>query len=159
MKKQFNVSTLCEVLDVSTQYFYKIIKKPIPGLVYDENQINYDELKKFINRKIDAGEIDEDEILGELQIESLDDIEIVRNVRNSNGNASKVTLNELEVGEHYVICSYHHKIEYILRNVLDINDDTIFVFEEVKTSKVTKDKYRCLTADELSEDRFRIEKI
>ncbi len=159
MKKQFNVSTLCEVLNVSTQYFYKIIKKPIPGLVYDENQTNYDELKKFINRKIESNEIDEIEVLNELEIESFDDIEIVRNSRNLNDNINKVTLDELEIDEHYIICSYHHKIEYILRNILEINDDTIFVFEEVKTSKVTKDKYRCLTSNELNEDRFRIERI
>lgn len=153
MKKNFKVSELCEKLNVCSQYFYKIIKKPIIGQIYDENQINYNELKKFINNKF-ANNIDE--LLNDLDIESLDDIVIIKNNK-SISNINEISIDELEINNKYIIRSYHYTKNYILRNIINNDDEVLYIFENLEDSNSKKDKYRCLTNNELLEDRFRIE--
>ena len=157
MRKQFTIADLVELLNTNPQWLYKIINKPIPGEIWDPTnpKVNYDELKKFLLRKYDNNE---NQICEIFDIESLDDIEIVKKSKSQMINTNKVAIDDLELDNHYFLKSYHYKLEYILRSVIEVNEDMIYIFEEVNSSKSTKDKYRSLTINELSQDRFTIEK-
>lgn len=146
MLKNFKVSELCNILEVSSQYFYKIINKPIEGVVYNKENINYEELKRFINNKFE----NIDFILSELDIESLDDINIIKNNKSIN-DINKIDIDSLQINNKYIIKSYHYEKHYILRDI--INND-LFIFENIKIDKC--DKYRCLSREELNESRFTI---
>lgn len=152
MIKNFKVSELCEILNISTQYFYKIIKKPIVGKIYDENEINYDELKKFINNKFD----DLDSLLEDLDIESLDDIVIIKNSK-SIANINKISIEELTINNKYIIKSYHYTKNYKLVNIINNDNETLYILENLDNNNTKLDKYRCLSKEELSNDRFTIQ--
>ncbi len=147
MIKNFKVSELCNILGVSTQYFYKIINKPIEGVVYNKENINYSELKKFILNKFE----DIDSLLSELDIESLDDINIIKGVKSSINDTNKINIEDLKIDNKYIIKSYHYAKQYILR---EITNSDLYIFENIKIDKC--DRYRCLSKEELSEDRFTI---
>lgn len=147
MIKNFKVSELCNILGVSTQYFYKIINKPIEGVVYNKETINYSELKKFILNKFE----DIDSLLSELDIESLDDINIIKGVKSSINDTNKINIEDLKIDNKYIIKSYHYAKQYILR---EITNSDLYIFENIKIDKC--DRYRCLSKEELSEDRFTI---
>jgi hypothetical protein len=147
MIKNFKVSELCNILGVSSQYFYKIINKPIEGVVYNKENINYSELKKFILNKFE----DIDSLLSELDIESLDDINIIKGVKSSINDTNKINIEDLKIDNKYIIKSYHYAKQYILR---EITNSDLYIFENIKIDKC--DRYRCLSKEELSEDRFTI---
>jgi hypothetical protein len=147
MIKNFKVSELCNILGVSTQYFYKFINKPIEGVVYNKENINYSELKKFILNKFE----DIDSLLSELDIESLDDINIIKGVKSSINDTNKINIEDLKIDNKYIIKSYHYAKQYILR---EITNSDLYIFENIKIDKC--DRYRCLSKEELSEDRFTI---
>ena len=151
MKKQFTVSQLCEIIDASTQYLYKVLQTPIPGVPFSKENINYEALKQFLLRKYE-----EEEVKELLEIDNIEDIEIVKGVKVTNSNTRKVALKDLELDTAYVLRSYHHEINVILRSILNIADDTVYVFETLKSSKNAQDKYRAITATELAAERFTI---
>ncbi len=155
MKKQFTVSQLCELTGATPQYLYKVLQKPIPGKIYNEGDINYEELNKFLLRKYEQDEV---EICNVLDIEDINDIEIVKGSKNQTVNINKVAIDDLEIDSTYVLRSHHYENTYILRNVVDMNEDVLYIFEDLRSSKAAKDKYRVLTLEELSQERFTIKK-
>lgn len=154
MKKQFTVSQLCDKIETSTQYLYKVIQKPVPGQPYDPNFINYDELAKFLLRKYET----ETAACALLDIENISDIEIVKGSKNLTANINKVAIDDLEIDSTYVLRSHHYENTYVLRNVMELNGDMLYIFETFGDSKTTKDKYRVLTLEELSQERWSIKK-
>lgn len=154
MKKEFKVSEFCALVDLSTQYFYNIIKRPIPNKVYDPNDVNYEELNKFLMKKFDN---DLDQIYEVLDIEDLSDIEIIKGSKIQN-DLNKIKIDDLELDEKYIIVSHHYSNTYILKNILEIDEDILYIFEDLTISKVKKDKFRVLTYKELEDERFTIKK-
>lgn len=153
MSKQFTVSHLCDLINVSTQYLYKVIQKPIAGQPYDPNVVNYVELQKFLLRKYSNNA---NAVCEALNIEDINDIEIVKGSKNLTANANKVAVDDLKIEGTYVLRSYHYENTYVLRNVIEMADDVVYIFEQLSETKSTKDKYRALTLKELSADRFTI---
>ena len=153
MSKQFTVSHLCDLINVSTQYLYKVIQKPIAGQPYDPNVVNYVELQKFLLRKYSNNA---NAVCEALNIEDINDIEIVKGSKNLTANANKVAVDDLKIEGTYVLRSYHYENTYVLRKVIEMADDVVYIFEQLSETKSTKDKYRALTLLELSADRFTI---
>lgn len=152
MKKQFTVPQLCEAINAAPQYLYKVLQTPIPGVPFSKENINYQALQQFLLRKFETAEA----VCEELEIDDIEDIEIVKGIKVTNSNTRKVALDNLEIDHNYVLRSYHHEISVILRSITNIGPDTVYVFETLKSSKNTQDKYRTLTLEELSADRFTI---
>ena len=152
MKKQFTVPQLCEIIDAAPQYLYKVLQTPIPGVPFSKENINYQALQQFLLRKFENIE----NVCEVLEIDDIVDIEIVKGIKVTNSNIRKVALDKLELNKNYVLRSYHHEINVILRSITKIGEDEVYVFETLKSSKNTQDKYRVLTKEELSADRFTV---
>lgn len=151
-KVLFTVSQLCDLTQTLPQYLYKILQRPIEGVPFSKENVNYGELHKYLLRKYETPE----KVCEILHINNIEDIEITKNAKITNSNIRKITLDKLVVGSKYILRSYHHEIEVKLQSIIEINDDTAYIFELTKSSKNTQDKYRILTAVELSADRFTI---
>lgn len=152
MKKQFTVPQLCEAINAAPQYLYKVLQTPIPGVPFSKENINYQALQQFLLRKFETAEA----VCEELEIDDIEDIEIVKGIKVTNSNTRKVALDKLELNHNYVLRSYHHEITVILRSITNIGDDTVYLFETLKSSKNAQDKYRAITEVELQQDRFTI---
>lgn len=154
-KKEFTVSQLCDLIKIVPQYLYKVLNKPEEGKIYTKDSINYTELKKLILRKFDNNM---NEIKEVFNINTLDEIEIVKSSKLSSNNINKIDIDELEIEQKYILRSYHYEVEVILKKIDEIDDNTIYVFESLKESKNNQCKYKIFTKEELENDRFTIKK-
>lgn len=152
MKKQFTVPQLCNIIDAAPQYLYKVLQTPIAGVPFSKENVNYSALQQFLLRKFDTAEA----VCDILEIDDIEDIEIVKGIKVTNSNTRKVALANLEIDHNYVLRSYHHEIEVILRSITTIADDEVYIFETLKSSKNAQDKYRAITKVELQQERFTI---
>lgn len=58
VEKKVSLNFLCDELELTYGGLSHAAKKPIPGVVYDINQINYDEIYAFIGRQGKLEELD-----------------------------------------------------------------------------------------------------
>lgn len=155
MKKSFTFKQLSESVSMSEVYLRNLSKKPVAGKVYNESDINYDEIKKAMMKKYN-NHLD---LIANYLGCSIDDFEIVTNTR-SNTNYEKIEIDDLVEGEKYLLFSYVNKFEVVFTKMIELDNDTLYVFEIVKEdNKKNTDQYRVLSFDELSnEKRFSIKR-
>lgn len=155
MKKSFTFKQLSESVNMSEVYLRNLSKKPVAGKVYSENDINYDEIKKAMMKKYN-NHLD---LIANYLGCSIEDFEIVTNTR-SNTNYEKIEIDDLVEGEKYLLFSYVNKFEVVFTKMIELDNDTLYVFEIIKEdNKKNTDQYRVLSFDELSnEKRFSIKR-
>lgn len=152
MKKELSIIQLANIVNMVPQWLYKAISKPEEGKIYDPNAINYSELKKTLVKKFGS----EEEVCELLEIESFDELVIARNRRAEISKANYKKPDEMVVGEPVIVKSYHHEHNLILVDIHEVNNDKLYIFEDLSTSKVNKDKYKVITEQEFTQVRYRI---
>lgn len=152
MKKELSIIQLANIVNMVPQWLYKAISKPEEGKIYDPNAINYSELKKTLVKKFGS----EEEVCELLEIESFDELVIARNRRAEISKANYKKPDEMVIGEPVIVKSYHHEHNLILVDIHEVNNDKLYIFEDLSTSKVNKDKYKVITEQEFTQVRYRI---
>lgn len=152
MKKELSIIQLANIVNMVPQWLYKAISKPEEGKTYDPNAINYNELKKTLVKKFGS----EEEVCELLEIESFDELVIARNRRAEISKANYKKPDEMVIGEPVIVKSYHHEHNLILVDIHEVNNDKLYIFEDLSTSKVNKDKYKVITEQEFTQVRYRI---
>ena len=147
------INQLSKLTLLSTQYLYKVVKTPIKGEIYNEENTNYEELKKVLLRTYNN---DVEKLLNVLNLKDLNDLVIERNTKSSIINTNEVKLDDLEISKDYLLKSYHYEMKVHLVNVIENDEDILYIFLNLNESKVKNDKYRILTLEELSDKRFKI---
>lgn len=151
MKKLLSVIQLANIVNIVPQYLYKVISKPEEGKVYDPSAVNYTELKKTLVKKFGT----EDEVNELLEIESFDELEIIRSVRSTSITVS-VSVSEMVVGNNYTVKSYHHEHNLKLVDIHEVGNDKLYIFEDMSDSKISKDKYKVITEIEFKQARYKV---
>lgn len=129
------------------------MRRPQIGVAYDPNAVNNVYVREQIKKLLKT----DDAIKATFGV-SIDAINMTRSEQHSTGSVKRFSLNELEVGKEYILYSHvcKHNMKYCGSTVM--NNDTLYVFEKVNNEfKTAQDKYRVLTATELSnEERWQI---
>ena len=146
------INQLSKLTTLSTQYLYKVVKTPIKGQIYNEEDTNYEELKKVLLRTYNN---DLDRLLKTLNLNDLSELVIERNTKSSIINTNEIKLDDLEISKDYLLKSYHYETKVHLVNVIENDEDILYIFLNLNDSKVKNDKYRILTFEELSDKRFK----
>lgn len=149
--KKLTIIQLSNIVNMVPQYLYKTISKPEQGKIYDPENVNYNELKKVLVRKFGS----EDEVCELLEIENFDELEITRNVRTVNIQV-KLEVSEMIVGCEYIVKSYHHEHNLKLVDIYEVNNDKLYIFEDMSDSKISKDKYKVITEIEFKQSRYKV---
>lgn len=152
MKKELSIIQLANIVNMVPQWIYKTISKPEEGKIYDPEAVNYSELKKTLVKKFGT----EEEVCELLEIESFDELVLVRNRRAEIAKANYKNPDEMKVDEPVIVKSYHHEHNLILRDIREVNNDKLYIFEDLSVSKVSKDKYKVITEQEFTQARYRI---
>lgn len=150
--KKLTIIDVANITGIVPQYLYKVIKTPIAGQVYDENIVNYGELKRVLFKKFG-----EDKVNEMFEINNFDEIEIEHSTRKAT-KYNYISRNELEINEQYIVKSYHYEVNVKLINVYEVNNDTLYLFELInENNKINQDKYRVITANEFdNQSRYKI---
>ena len=152
MKKELSIIQLANIVNMVPQWLYKAISRPEEGKIYDPQAINYNELKKTLVKKFGS----EEEVCELLEIENFDELVIERNRRSEITKLNYKNPDEMIIDEPVIVKSYHHEHNLILRDIREVNNDKLYIFEDLSVSKVSKDKYKVITEQEFTQARYRI---